>query len=281
VKGLSDKDRVQLADERRKLQNDVRTAVLQAVVGGTVLAGVLFTWQQQQATSQQIADQAVITRQGQVGERFSRAISQLGDKSIDVRLGGLYELEQLSRPETNAPERRQVVIEVVAAYIREHAPPPATSKGQKARYPTQDVGAALTILSRRVIEVGDPEADLRRANFSRMILIRADLGQVDLRIADLRSANLTDATLHSAILRGANFRGANLNHANLSNADLRGADLNARSLNHTNFRGADLRSTKISNADLRSTDLNGARANRSTEWPSGFDWRRAGVQEVK
>jgi hypothetical protein len=36
-----------------------------------VLVGVLFTWQQQ-ATSRQVADQLTVTRQGQVGERFSR-----------------------------------------------------------------------------------------------------------------------------------------------------------------------------------------------------------------
>jgi hypothetical protein len=53
VEGLSAKDRIQLADDRRKLQNDVRTAMLQAVAGGAVLVGVLFTWQQQQQTLEQ------------------------------------------------------------------------------------------------------------------------------------------------------------------------------------------------------------------------------------
>jgi len=102
---------------------------LQAVAGGAVLVGVLFTWQQQQtslqqqhATTRQIADQVALTRQGQVGERFSRAVGQLGNESVDVRLGGQYELEQLAR---QAPERRLVINEVVAAYIRQHARPPS------------------------------------------------------------------------------------------------------------------------------------------------------------
>ena len=103
IEGLSAKDRIQFADDRRKLQNDIRTAMLQAIAGGAVLVGVLFTWQQQQATSRQIADQLAVTRQGQVGERFSRAVGQLGSNSIDVRLGALYELQQLARPETEAP----------------------------------------------------------------------------------------------------------------------------------------------------------------------------------
>lgn len=121
VQELSARDRLQFADDRRKLQNDVRTALLQAVAGGAVLVGVLFTWQQQQATLQQqqatnrqIGEQLAVARQGQVGERFSRAVAQLGSSSIDVRLGGLYELEQLAR---QAPDRRLVIIEVVAAYF--------------------------------------------------------------------------------------------------------------------------------------------------------------------
>ena len=88
IEGLTAKDRIQLADDRRKLRNDVRAALLQAVVGGAVLGGVLFTWQQQQATNRQIANQLDVTRQGQVGERFSRAVGQLSNEGLDVRLGG-------------------------------------------------------------------------------------------------------------------------------------------------------------------------------------------------
>jgi hypothetical protein len=131
VPGLTAKDRIQFADDRRKLQNDVRTALLQAIVGAAVLVGVLFTWQQQQATSRQVADQLTVTRQGQVGERFSRAVGQLGSDSIDVRLGGLYELEQLARPQMKAPERRLAIIEIVAAYIRQHARPIDTAKFER------------------------------------------------------------------------------------------------------------------------------------------------------
>ena len=54
-----------------------------------------------------------------------------------------------------------------------------------------------------------------RANLSRAVLIRADLGGADLRWANLGDANL----------RGADLRGANLSDADLSGADLRGANL--------------------------------------------------------
>jgi uncharacterized protein YjbI with pentapeptide repeats len=275
VHELSAKDRIQFADDRRKLQNDIRTAMLQAVAGGAVLVGVLFTWQQQQATSRQIADQLTITRQGQVGERFSRAVGQLGNASIDVRLGGLYELEQLAR---QAPDRRLVIIEVVAAYIRQHARSPANATGAPTRPPPQDVAAAFTILGRRSVENGDPLTDLRKVDLGRVDLAGVGLHDTDLNSAKLRDADLGGADLHSSdleatVLRGANLRGANLRGANLGGADLGGADLrdvdfrgvelggaNLRDAHfggETDFGGAYLGGANLRGADLQGVDLSG------------------------
>lgn len=165
------RDRLEVIDARTKLRNDVRTTILQAIAGLAVLAGAVIAFQQftedrRQATATQrqaIAAQE-LTRQGQIGERFSRAVEQLGSKSIDVRLGGLYELEQLAlqgepeqptRPQTKAPARRLTIVEVVAAYVREHAQTPAITKEankcppprplSQALPPPQDVTAALIL----------------------------------------------------------------------------------------------------------------------------------------
>jgi uncharacterized protein YjbI with pentapeptide repeats len=279
VQELSAKDRIQFADDRRNLQNDVRSALLQAIVGGAVLFGVLFTWQQQQVTSRQLADQLVLTRQGQVGERFSRAVGQIGSDSIDVRLGGLYELEQLAH---QAADRRLATIEVVAAYIRQHARPPAGNPGLEGLPPPQDIATALTIISRRSIEGSDPPVDLQRGNLSRLNLEGADLHGLLLTSANVRDANLNRANLSGAVLgradvrgasfveanlRDANLKDANLRHAYLRYADLRGADLTSADLRAmllgVDFRGADfilanLRGATISFADFRDTYLGSA-----------------------
>jgi hypothetical protein len=287
IEGLSAKDRMQFADDRRKLQNDVRTtllqALLQAVVGGALLAGLFFTWQQQQATSRQVADQLAVTRQGQVGERFSRAIAQLDSDAIDVRLGGLYELEQLARPETKAPERRLVIIEVLAAYIRQHYKTPTPKAA--FRKPPEDLGAAFTIIGRRSIQDGDPRADLRK-----LVLGPVDLSNVILRSVDLDGADLSGTDFGDAELRGAEFNGADLGGVDLRDvylflADLREADLSGTDLSGVNFGGADLRGADLRGAELQvirmgepiGAVLSGARANQSTRWPDGFDWRSAGV----
>jgi Pentapeptide repeats (8 copies) len=274
-------------------------------VGGAVLVGVLFTWHQQQSTSRQFAEQLAVTRQGQVGERFSGAVEQLGHDSIDVRLGGLYELEQLARPETQAPERRLVIMEVIAAYIRQHAEPPGTEipTGPITYRLAQDVAAAFSIIGRRSIQDGDPMADLSKlrlgsANLTGARLDHVDLSDTDLRgavldgaslerssleradleRARLRGANLSSATLSDTLLRGARLFGANLSNANLYNASLDGADLR-----ETDLRGADLShaflASTIEGVDLGGADLQGALANQLTRWPDGFDWQSAGVRQ--
>jgi Pentapeptide repeats (8 copies) len=279
--GLTVKDRIQLADDRRKLQNDVRTALLQGVAGGALLVGLLFTWQQQRATVQQVNDQLTVTRQGQIGERFSRAIGQLGSDKLDVRLGGIYELEQLAR---QADDRRLVIYEVLAAYTRQHAPRSTTRQQMvQLRAPdvqlrAPDVQAALTVLGRREHHPKDPSLDLSGVR-------GADLAGADLREADLREAYLDHSDLHATGLNRADLRGAELNRSSLfgaflRGADLRGAHLNDADLEYADLRGADLRGAHLNGANLRGAHLNGAVADSKTVWPSRFDWKAKGVRQL-
>lgn len=60
-----------------------------------------------------------VTRQGQVADRFTRAVDQLGSGKLEVRLGGIYGLERIAR---ESPDSRLVVTEVLSAYVRQRAP---------------------------------------------------------------------------------------------------------------------------------------------------------------
>ena len=105
--------------------------------------------------------------------------------------------------------------------------------------------------------------DLYKANFSKSVLIKAQLYLSNLRVADLSEANLSEADLSVADLSeadlseadlcGANLSGADLSGANLSGAVIYDADLSRADLRRANFSGANLRG-----ADLRGTDLRGA-----------------------
>ncbi|MDT5082421.1 MAG: hypothetical protein QOJ80_7058, partial [Mycobacterium sp.] len=63
-------------------------------VGVAVAAftGLIFTYQQYRLSQQA----QVITEQGQVTDRFTKAVEQLGSEDkVNVRLGGIYSLERL------------------------------------------------------------------------------------------------------------------------------------------------------------------------------------------
>lgn len=112
---VTGKDRIQLQNDRLKLQNDARATLLQGLAGGVLLLGAYFTWRQLQSTRRQLS----IAEQGQLTERFTRAVDQLGSDRLDLRLGGIYALERIAR---DSPPDRATIGEVLTAYIRQRSP---------------------------------------------------------------------------------------------------------------------------------------------------------------
>jgi hypothetical protein len=115
------KDRLDAVDARLGRRNDLRNGLLQTLVVAGVLAGAWLGFQQLTDARDKAADdrnKAIadrdLTRQGQASERFTRAISQLGDKRVETRIGGIYGLALVAEQsiENNSP-----VGEVVLAYI--------------------------------------------------------------------------------------------------------------------------------------------------------------------
>jgi hypothetical protein len=258
LRDVPDAAKWQARDSRLKLQNDVRTTLLQGLGGLAVLLGASFTYRQLR-----------ITREGQVTERFTRAIDQLGHENLDVRLGGIYALERIAN---DSPQDRTTVAEVLTAYVRGHAPwppsqptqeameaPPETVSPLQMRAP--DVQAAMTVLGRRRPPIGSAE--------------RLDLTNTDLRYAYLGGAQLQRADLTGARLQGADLYRAQLQGAKLIAAQLQGAYLVA-----TQFQGAQLVAPEMPGADLEDAQLQGAQCNAQTVWPVGFNWEVAGVVQV-
>jgi hypothetical protein len=91
-------------EQRANAVNSARTTLVQALVGLAALAGIFVGWQQLQidrdqsrTDRQQLTAQLTLTRQGQVAERFTRAVDQLGSARLEQRLGGIYGLERIAR----------------------------------------------------------------------------------------------------------------------------------------------------------------------------------------
>lgn len=236
-------------------------------------------------------------------ERFTRAIEQLGSSDVDVRLGGIYGLERIGR---DSAADSVAVVEVVAAFVRHHAPwPPKTSVDDPEadtisstvallRRRAPDVQAAMTVLGRahwrdRAVELQLPGVDLRRAFLPDADLQGAWLHDVHLEHAALSGANLCKANLGNARLKAANLRDAILEDVDLHDADLEGANLRGARLDRADFRidegrrGASLRGAELHGArlgeamNLADADLRGARADNGTIWPPNLDLGAAGV----
>jgi hypothetical protein len=96
-----------------------------------------------------------LTRQGQITDRYTAAVDQLGSDHRDVRLGGIYSLERIMR---DSKLDQPTIVEVLSAFVRDRAPLNCPT-GRKGRdHPESDVQGALTVLGRR-----DPKHDLNKA----------------------------------------------------------------------------------------------------------------------
>ncbi len=149
--------------------------------------------------------------QGQVTDRYTKAIEQLGSDKLDIRIGGTYALERVAR---DSPRDHPTVMAVLAAFVREHSReqwPPVTNltnsptANPPERSTRPDVQAAITVIGRRNAE--------------------HDNGPVDLSNSNLTGAHVPEANLANANLMGANLNRAYLAHADLSGTNLIGAEL--------------------------------------------------------
>jgi hypothetical protein len=103
------------------------------LAGAVGLAGLYFTSRNLRQTREHTDRQLQQAEQGQITERFTSAIDQLGSEKLEVRLGGIYALERIARDSLemeNSPGRDYATImDVLTAYVRENAPwPPKPSE---------------------------------------------------------------------------------------------------------------------------------------------------------
>lgn len=248
------------------------------ILGGLLLIyGIFLTAKRVRALENQVE----ISEEEQVTERFTRAIEQLGSDKMEVRLGGIYALERISK---DSNKDYWTIMEVLTAFIRENAPwhlkekkslPTAVTEGESLEEwgqqnrepphpkPATDIQAVLTVLKRRACHFDrgeDYPLDLHKSDLSGANLVgahfeRANFSEASLKWADLELAQLKKAIFYRAYLEGAILWEANLEMANLGEANLEGAELDAANLrwadlSKANLKGAVLYETYLENAGL-------------------------------
>lgn len=211
------------------------------------------------STNQQID----VSRQGQLTDRYTAAVGQLGSDSVDVRLGGIYALERLMK---DSPADQPTIVEVLAAFVRDNAgkrvaaiPTPTATPDlvSIAAQRPADILAALTVLGRRDRRHDAPgkRVDLSLTNLAgldlnQVSLVNANLAAANLRGTRLAAADLTGAELFGADLSDAYLDSAHLDCASLQYANLTRADLSYAHMTATGLEGADLTGANLSSTDL-------------------------------
>ena len=158
-------------------------------------------------------DNVRVAQEGQITERFTRAIEQLGHEEMAIRLGGIYALERIAK---DSEKDHGPIMEVLTAYVREKANKLRLDVLRVAERPPTDIQATLTVISRR------KTTDIKRLD-DFFDLTNTHLAGVALYEADLSGATLHGVNLSGALLIGVNLSGVNLHGADLHETNLRGA----------------------------------------------------------
>ena len=106
------------------LINENRRTLVQFIAGVLAVAVTVYVAARQIAVTR---DQNAVAREGQITDRFTRAIAQLGDDKLSVRIGGIFVLERMAREST---QDQWTIVETLAAFIRENTSVP-TAKNVK------------------------------------------------------------------------------------------------------------------------------------------------------
>lgn len=278
----------ELSDPQAQFEvRDRARLTVATIVGGLILlVGVWMNWRRVGALEKQVATAQL----GQITERFTRAIDQLGavrsDNAVapEIRAGGVRSLERIAR---ESEEDFWPILDILSAYVRSVSPTPdddhwdaLADRAYEVRY-RMDVAFAIEAITRLWPTEGAANhrpLDLVGAFVPRIVLAgrhlqgaelrHAHLEYADLTGGDLEGARLGGANLEHAVLQGANLRAADLAGARLSDADLSAAklqdsylaavDAGSANLRGANLQGANLQVARLRGADLRDADLRNA-----------------------
>ena len=221
-----------------------------------------------------------IAQEGQITERFTRAIDQLGavdhlgNPAMEIRLGGIYALERIAN---ESDKDYWPIMEILTVYVRKNSPDEKIEgkyidynpfhdlvdkkeKSKKEKEPL-DIQTILTVIGRRKYSPYSGETeylDLSKTNLRGFNLKGAHLEKADLQEANLQEAKLHYADLQEANLRSADLSGAGLFNVYLNDAHLKGAKLQYATLWDAVLTNANLQGANLKNASLGTANCEGA-----------------------
>jgi len=244
-------------------QNAFRALALQALAGIFLALGAYHT-----------ARTLRINRESQVAGRYSSAVSQLGNESVEIRVGGIYALETVAR---DSPRDHQAVVDVLVAFIRRSSERQTLTNEYRL---AEDLEAAVRVVGRlprpswdrRLLRLSVVHLQLGRfedldlkyidftyANLAHTVFAGSDLSYSQLAFADIHESGFAKTLLHQT-----SFGGSDLMHAWFQGADAEGADFSRAKLGGADFSGRRhegsyrIPPTVLTDADFEDAELSGA-----------------------
>lgn len=213
------------------IENESRKTMAQIFGGLFILIGLFFAYKRQATAEETLR----VTERGQITDRFTKAIEQLGKEQLELRLGAIYGLEKIAH---DSAEYHWQVMEVLTAYVRARYSWKEGVEPNRGDEAPLDLEAVMSVLRRRKHE---RETEKQTINLS----------ETDLRKINLIEANLQRAQFDKANLQGAMFSGANLQKAWFDGANLQEVGFFTAKLQGVMFRGANLRKAQFSFVDMQ------------------------------
>lgn len=282
--------------DRFDAENEARKTLAQIIGGVGLVAGLYFTSLQVRETQRATTNNEALTRDGQITERYIKAVQQLGSSNpqdSSIRIGAIFALERIAH---ESKQDHWPIMELLSAYVRNRSGSRLSTSQQKA----------LTRFEELMPLVGDAvlgQAVMPRTNQSFVVLRGHDRSdgtrdieetwldepasedvQAAMTVLGRRRLEYEDGGWHRLNLRFVDLSGLDLESAHLEGADLQGANLHGANLTGACLCGAHLMNTlmdevRLNRADLRRADLTGAILlnNRSR----GADVREAIIDAVR
>jgi len=229
--------------ERFDRENEARKTIAQ-VIGGLFLVAGFYSSIQTLSTA----------REGQITDRYTKSIEQLGSENTEIKLGGIYALERIAK---DSERDLATITEVLSAYARRHTSVnDASFRSILSESPTEILAIASVIR-----ELSPADARSSRWRW-RTQAVPVDLHWTQLKEVDLRNTDLRGAKLYGSHLWGAHLEGAHLEDAWLDGADLTAAHLGGAHMERAHLQrahvGGFLEDAHLEGADLTFANLDGA-----------------------
>ena len=206
-----------------EMENSYRATLAQILGGFAIVIGLYYTWRRVTIAEKELK----VSQEGQITERFTRAVDQLGaidqfgNPAIEIRLGGIYALERISK---ESKEDYWPIMEILTAYVRKNssaeivgnkkvmhldmdiqANESTTSEVPEVRKISLDIQAILTVLGRRKNSFNDGETSC--LNLQGLVLKGLILKGLILKGLIFKGLILKGLILKGLILKKANLEG--------------------------------------------------------------------------